>query len=116
VADLAGACRYARTNRLLLVWRMLTCRAGGPGGLRVNTSATAVIIHHRPSGLIIRSDGERSQHANKRTALARLASILAQQARSTEQETQAAIRHSHYQLVRGAPVCTWRGDPLQRSE
>ena len=24
LADLAGACRYARTNRLLLVWRMLT--------------------------------------------------------------------------------------------
>ena len=93
-----------------------TCRAGGPGRQHVNTSATAVIIHHRPTSLLIRADGERSQHANKRAALARLSSILAQHADSARQETQAAIRNSNYQIIRGSPVCTWRGDPLRRSE
>ncbi|MGK0361325.1 MAG: release factor H-coupled RctB family protein [Bradymonadia bacterium] len=35
LADLAGACRYARANRLILVWRMLSAI----GGLRRMTAA-----------------------------------------------------------------------------
>ena len=40
-------------------------RARGPGGQHVNKAATCVVLRHRPSGLIIRCEQERSQRLNR---------------------------------------------------
>jgi putative peptide chain release factor H len=87
-----------------------TCRSGGAGGQHVNTTDSAVIVFHRPSGLRVRSEGERSQHANRSAALERLSQLLASARRNEIAQAQAARRRMHTRVVRGEPVRVWRFD------
>ena len=65
-------------EELLRECEVETFRASGPGGQHVNKTESAVRVRHLPTGLVVTSRQERSQHQNKALCLQKLRARVAQ--------------------------------------
>jgi peptide chain release factor 1 len=81
-----------------------TFRSSGAGGQHVNKTESAIRITHVPSGVVVESQTERSQHANRDKAMKRLKAMLVE----AEVEKRAAAQAADRKLQVGS------GDRSQR--
>lgn len=101
-----------RINPQDLNWT--TCRGSGAGGQHRNKTDSAVQLTHRPTGLSVRVESERSQHQNREAALAYLrARLLAQHQEKARDQREAQRRSQVGSGQRGDKV---RTIAVQRNE
>ncbi|EPE1858051.1 peptide chain release factor-like protein, partial [Escherichia coli] len=86
-----------------------TLRSSGPGGQHVNKTDSAVRATHLASGISVKVQSERSQHANKRLARLLIAWKLGQQQQENSAALKSQRRMFHHQIERGNPRRTFTG-------
>lgn len=68
--------------------------AGGPGGQGVNTTMSAINLKHVPTGIMVRSEEQRSQHQNLARAMQILRAKLFERAQQEQMDAITAERRS----------------------
>ena len=82
-------------------------RGAGPGGQKINKTSSTVWLRHRPTGIEVRCQRERSQSANRELAWAELCAKLEERQRAERarhQDEREQSRRRNRQKTRGQKI------------
>jgi peptide chain release factor 2 len=84
--------------------RIDTYRASGAGGQHVNRTDSAVRITHMPSGIVVQSQSQRSQHQNKDTCMKFLRSKLYEAEMEERRKKQENVEQGKSEIAFGSQI------------
>ncbi|MGQ7829199.1 peptide chain release factor 2 [Altererythrobacter sp. Z27] len=90
-----------------------TYRASGAGGQHVNTTDSAVRITHQPSGIVVASQVDRSQHKNREIAMNMLKARLYEEEMRKREEAASAEHSSKSDIGWGHQIRSYVLQPYQ---
>ncbi len=93
--------------------RIDTFRASGPGGQHVNKTSSAVRLTHLPTGIVVSSQTERSQHRNRELAMKVLRARLYDLERRKREEKKAEIQEAQKEIAWGSQIRSYIMQPYQ---
>ncbi len=93
--------------------RIDTFRASGPGGQHVNKTSSAVRITHLPSGIVVTSQTERSQHRNKELAMKVLRARLYSLEQRKREEKKQELQESQKEIAWGSQIRSYTLQPYR---
>ncbi|MFP5396025.1 MAG: peptide chain release factor 2 [Alphaproteobacteria bacterium] len=93
--------------------RIDTYRASGAGGQHVNTTDSAVRITHAPSGIVVASQVDRSQHKNREIAMGMLKARLYEEEMRKREEAASAEHAAKTDIGWGHQIRSYVLQPYQ---
>ena len=90
-----------------------TYRASGAGGQHVNTTDSAVRITHQPTGIVVASQNDRSQHKNRATAMNMLKARLFEREMAEREAAASGEYQEKSEIGRGHQIRSYVLQPYQ---